>query len=72
MPSGTHPTRAGAVAVDPERPGVVGGGALMGGETMAPGNVSPVAEANIWHDAEAAAAPPAREDHHGGPRRHHE
>ena len=28
----------------------------MGGSALAPGNVSPVAEANIFHDPEAAAA----------------
>ncbi len=29
---------------------------MMGGAALAPGNVTPVAEANIWHDPEAAAA----------------
>jgi purine nucleosidase len=28
---------------------------VMGGAALAPGNITPVAEANIWHDPEAAA-----------------
>ncbi|KKI22292.1 MULTISPECIES: nucleoside hydrolase [unclassified Leucobacter] len=56
VPVGPLTNIAAALAVDPELPSLVAGVSLMGGTTMAPGNVSPVAEANIWHDAEAAAA----------------
>lgn len=56
VPVGPLTNIAAALAIDPELPSLVAGVSLMGGTTMAPGNVSPVAEANIWHDAEAAAA----------------
>lgn len=56
VPVGPLTNIATALAIDPELPSLVAGVSLMGGTTMAPGNVSPVAEANIWHDAEAAAA----------------
>ncbi|MCW2288145.1 purine nucleosidase [Leucobacter luti] len=56
VPVGPLTNIAAALAVDPELPSLVAGVSLMGGATMAPGNVSAVAEANIWHDAEAAAA----------------
>lgn len=56
VPIGPLTNIAAALALDPELPGLVAGVSLMGGTAMAPGNVSPVAEANIWHDAEAAAA----------------
>lgn len=45
-----------ALALDPELPSLARGVTLMGGTALAPGNVTPVAEANIWHDPEAAAA----------------
>jgi len=45
-----------ALAMCPELPSLVRGVTIMGGAALAPGNVTPVAEANIWHDAEAAAA----------------
>lgn len=45
-----------ALRLDPDLPGLVAGVYVMGGAALAPGNVTPVAEANIWHDPEAAAA----------------
>lgn len=56
VPVGPLTNIAAALALDPELPGLVAGVSLMGGTAMAPGNVTPVAEANVWHDAEAAAA----------------
>ena len=56
VPVGPLTNIAAALALDPELPQLVAGVSLMGGTTMAPGNVTPVAEANVWHDAEAAAA----------------
>lgn len=56
VPVGPLTNIAAALAIDPELPSLVAGVSLMGGTTAAPGNVTPVAEANIWHDAEAAAA----------------
>lgn len=56
VPVGPLTNIATALALDPELPGLVAGVSLMGGTAMAPGNVSPVAEANVWHDAEAASA----------------
>jgi purine nucleosidase len=64
----SHPGEVHIVAVGPltnvaqaldmcaELPGLVHGVTVMGGAALAPGNVTPVAEANIWHDPEAAAA----------------
>jgi purine nucleosidase len=45
-----------ALRVEPELPALVSGVTVMGGAAMAPGNVTPAAEANIWHDPEAAQA----------------
>ncbi|MBO1903030.1 nucleoside hydrolase [Leucobacter weissii] len=56
VPVGPLTNIAAALAIAPELPGLVAGVSLMGGAALAPGNVTPVAEANIWHDAEAAAA----------------
>lgn len=56
VPVGPLTNIAAALALDPELAGLVAGVSLMGGCAFAPGNVSPVAEANIAHDAEAAAA----------------
>lgn len=56
VPVGPLTNIAMALAIDPELPQLVAGVSLMGGTAQAPGNVSPVAEANIAHDAEAAAA----------------
>ena len=45
-----------ALALCPELPGLVRGVTIMGGAALAPGNVTPVAEANIWCDPESAHA----------------
>lgn len=46
---------AAALRADPELPGLVDRLVLMGGAAMVPGNVSAVAEANVFNDPEAAA-----------------
>jgi len=56
VPVGPLTNVATALALDPELPQLVAGVSLMGGNALAPGNATPVAEANIAHDAEAAAA----------------
>lgn len=56
VPVGPLTNIAMALALDPDLPRLVAGVSLMGGTAAAPGNVTPVAEANIWHDPEAAAA----------------
>jgi inosine-uridine nucleoside N-ribohydrolase len=43
-----------ALKLAPELPGLVREVILMGGTVLEPGNVSPVAEANIWNDPHAA------------------
>jgi inosine-uridine nucleoside N-ribohydrolase len=43
-----------ALRLEPELPKLVKGVAIMGGAAYVPGNVTPVAEANIWNDAYAA------------------
>ncbi len=43
-----------ALAIEPELPRLVKQVILMGGAVIEPGNVSPVAEANIWNDPHAA------------------
>lgn len=55
VPVGPLTNIAAALALDPELPKLVAGVSVMGGSAGAPGNVTPVAEANIWHDPEAAA-----------------
>ena len=44
-----------ALRLEPELPKLIKGVAIMGGAAFVPGNVTPVAEANIWNDAHAAA-----------------
>ncbi|WP_427018062.1 nucleoside hydrolase [Pseudarthrobacter sp. P1] len=45
-----------ALRLDPNLPALVDHVTIMGGAAMVPGNITPVAEANIANDAEAAAA----------------
>ena len=45
-----------ALRLEPELPQLVDGVTFMGGAALAPGNITPAAEANIWHDPEAAQA----------------
>lgn len=45
-----------ALRREPELPGLVGEVTIMGGAALAPGNITPAAEANIAGDPEAAAA----------------
>ncbi|HEU0257008.1 MAG TPA: nucleoside hydrolase [Microbacteriaceae bacterium] len=56
VPVGPLTNIALALALEPALPRLVKGVSLMGGAALAPGNFSPVAEANIAHDPEAAAA----------------
>ncbi len=43
-----------ALALEPQLPSLLRQVVVMGGAVMEPGNVSPVAEANIWNDPHAA------------------
>lgn len=43
-----------ALKLEPQLPKLVRGVVIMGGTVLEPGNVSPVAEANIWNDPHAA------------------
>ncbi|MGY0590667.1 MAG: nucleoside hydrolase [Paraglaciecola chathamensis] len=43
-----------ALRLEPELPKLLKGVSIMGGAAFVPGNVTPVAEANIWNDAYAA------------------
>jgi len=45
-----------ALRMEPDLPELVDGVTIMGGAAMAPGNITPAAEANVWHDPEAAQA----------------
>jgi purine nucleosidase len=45
-----------ALQLDPSLPGRIKHVTLMGGAALSPGNITPVAEANIYNDADAAAA----------------
>ncbi|MGB3725298.1 MAG: nucleoside hydrolase [Glaciecola sp.] len=44
-----------ALRLEPELPKLIKAVNIMGGNAFVPGNVTPVAEANIWNDAHAAA-----------------
>lgn len=54
VPVGRMTNLALALLKAPELPGLVRRVVMMGGAAAAPGNVGPVAEANIWGDPEAA------------------
>jgi purine nucleosidase len=56
VPVGPLTNIATALVLDPELPSLVAGVAVMGGSARRPGNVTPVAEANIHKDPESAAA----------------
>ncbi len=43
-----------AVRLEPDLPDLLGPVTVMGGAIAGPGNITPCAEANIWHDPEAA------------------
>jgi hypothetical protein len=44
-----------ALHLEPNLPNLIKGVAIMGGAAFVKGNVTPLAEANIWNDAHAAA-----------------
>ncbi|MEN9539250.1 MAG: hypothetical protein RLZZ126_1485 [Pseudomonadota bacterium] len=54
VPVGPLGNLAAALAIEPKLPQLVKRVVLMGGAAIEPGNVSPVAEANIWNDPHAA------------------
>lgn len=56
VPVGPLTNIALALRLEPNLPNLVRGVTIMGGTSLAPGNVTPVAEANVWHDPEAADA----------------
>ena len=56
LATGPFTNLAVALRLAPDLPELVEGVTVMGGAAMAPGNVTPAAEANIWHDPEAAQA----------------
>ena len=56
VPVGPLTNIAAALALEPKLPKLIKSIVLMGGAVRAGGNVSPVAEANIWNDPHAADA----------------
>jgi inosine-uridine nucleoside N-ribohydrolase len=56
VPVGPLTNIAAALALEPQLPTLIKSVVLMGGAIHAAGNVSPVAEANIWNDPHAADA----------------
>lgn len=56
VPIGPLTNLAKALELDPALPSLVASVTIMGGAALAPGNITAVAEANIWHDPEAAQA----------------
>ncbi len=44
-----------ALLLEPELPALIPEVVVMGGAVQPPGNITPFAEANVWHDPEAAA-----------------
>jgi purine nucleosidase len=56
VPIGPLTNVARALELDPELPQHIRSMTIMGGAADAPGNATPVAEANVFHDPEAAAA----------------
>lgn len=56
VPVGPLTNIALALELEPNLPKLARGVTIMGGTALTPGNVSPVAEANVWHDPEAADA----------------
>jgi inosine-uridine nucleoside N-ribohydrolase len=56
VPVGPLGNLALALQIEPQLPRMVKQVVLMGGAAVEPGNVSPVAEANIWNDPHAADA----------------
>jgi len=55
VPVGPLTNIAKALELEPRLPSLVRGVTVMGGAALVPGNATAVAEANIWHDPEAAA-----------------
>ncbi len=55
VPVGPFTNVALALMKEPELPSLLKGVVIMGGTAAEPGNVGPVAEANVWHDPEAAS-----------------
>lgn len=54
LASGPLTNLGAALVLDPELPELIPRVVIMGGNVGVPGNITPWAEANIWHDPEAA------------------
>lgn len=54
LASGPLTNLGAALVADPELPSLIPRVVIMGGNVGVPGNITPWAEANIWHDPEAA------------------